>query len=167
MRTHHRAELVDNEVETVAPSDVRVTESESRFAPGQLVHAAIGAFLVVLGIISMIRGDTSGDLTESTFDVIGITHNTAIGIGELVAGALLLLAAAGWWGRTLGVIVGLALVAFGAVLLSDEGFMRDVGTEDALAWLAIGLGAAAVLFGLIPGRRTVRRRIDRDPLTAA
>jgi hypothetical protein len=161
MRTHHRSDVVDSDVESLETSDVRVTESESRFSPGQIVHAAIGAFLVVLGIIGIVRGDLSGDLTEPTFDVIGITHNTAIGIGELVAGALLLLAAAGWWGRLLGVIVGLALVVFGAVLLSDDGFMRDVGTEDALAWLAIGLGGAAVLFGLIPGRRTVRRRIDR------
>ena len=165
MRTHHRSDVIDSDIESTGTADVRVTESESRFSPGQIVHAAIGAFLVVLGIVCMVRGDLSGDLTEPTFDVLGITHNTAIGIGELVAGALLLLAAAGWWGRLLGVIVGLALVAFGTVLLSDDGFMRDVGTEDALAWLAIGVGGAAVLFGLIPGRRTVRRRIDR-PATA-
>jgi hypothetical protein len=59
------------------------------------------------------------------------------------------------------VIIGLGLIIFGAVLLGDNELMRDLGTEEALGWLAIGLGAAAVLFGLIPGRRTVRRSVDR------
>ena len=72
-----------------------MTESHTRFSPAQFVHAAIGVFLLVLGVVSMVRGDLSGDLTEPTFDVLGITHNAAIGIGEVVAGALLLLAATG------------------------------------------------------------------------
>jgi hypothetical protein len=166
MRQHYSSDVVDHDVdrdlETVESGDVRVTESETRFSPAQLVHAAIGVFLLVLGIVSMVRGDLSGDLTESTFEIIGITHNAAIGIGELVAGGLLILAAASSFGRFLGVIVGLALVAFGAVLLGDEETMRDVGTEDALAWLAIGLGGGAAIFGLLPARHVRRRSVDRS-----
>ena len=127
-----------------------MTESQTRFAPGQVVHAMIGVFLVVLGIISMARGDLSGDLTATTFDVLGITHNAAIGIAELAAGVLLLLAAAGSLGRFLGVIVGLALVVIGALLVSDDGMVADLGTETALGWLAIALGGVAALVGLIP-----------------
>jgi hypothetical protein len=164
MPTYERTVATDPELETVEPAQVQVTESEFRFSPAQVVHAAIGVFLVVIGIISMVRGDLSGDLTESKFTVIGITHNAAIGIGELVAGGLLLLAAAAPVGRFLGLIVGLALIAFGAVLLGDEQTLRDVGTEDALAWLAIGLGAAAAVFGLIPARRTRRRTYDRSDM---
>jgi hypothetical protein len=162
MRTYQRNEVLDPALETGEPTEVEVTESEYRFSPAQVVHAAIGVFLVVLGIIAMVRGDLGGDLTASQFTILGITHNAAIGIGELVAGALLLLAAASPGGRFLGLIVGLAMIVFGAVLLGDQQTMRDVGTEDALAWLAIVLGAGAVVFGLIPARRTRRRTVDRS-----
>jgi hypothetical protein len=145
--------------------DVQVTESVSRFSPAQVIHAAIGVFLVVIGIIAIARGGLDGDLTEPTFDVLGIAHNTTIGIGEVVAGALLLIAAAGWFARVLGILVGLALVAVGAVMLGDDEFLRDLGTEEALAWLAIALGGAAILGGLIPSRRVYRRDVDRRPVS--
>jgi hypothetical protein len=161
MRTYQRTEVSDPTVAPVEPTEVEVTESEFRFSPSQIVHAAIGVFLVVLGIIAMVRGDL-GDLTDAQFSILGITHNAAIGLGELIAGALLLLAAASPGGRFLGLIVGLAMIVFGAVLLGDEQTMRDIGTEDALAWLAIVLGAGAVVAGLIPARRTRRRRVDRS-----
>jgi len=162
MRTYQRTVVSDPALDTVEPAEVEVTESEYGFSPAQVVHAAIGVFLLVLGIIAMVRGDLSGDLTASQFAIIGITHNAAIGIGELIAGALLLLAAASPGGRFLGLIVGLAMIVFGAVLLGDEQTMRDVGTEDALAWLAVVLGAGAVVSGLIPARRTRRRTVDRS-----
>jgi len=160
MPTYER--VTDPAAGPVEPAEVQVTESESRFSPAQVVHAAIGVFLIVIGLIALIRGGLTGDLTQPTFDVIGITHSTAVGIGELVAGVLLLLAAAGPGGRFLGLVVGLAMIIFGAVLLGDKTTMRDVGTEDALAWLSIALGAAAVIFGLVPPRRTIRRRVDRS-----
>jgi hypothetical protein len=161
MHSHHTTAVTDHDVEAVETRDVRVTETESRFSPAQVVHAAIGVFLVVLGIISLVRGGFEGDLTDPTFELIGITHNTAIGLGELVLGALLLLSAASAYGRFLGLVVGLAMVAFGAVIVADDGFAEDVATEQALGWLAIALGAAAVLFGLIPARRVRRRSADR------
>jgi hypothetical protein len=161
MRTYQRTEVSDPAVAPVGPAEVEVTESECRFSPSQIVHAAIGVFLVVLGILAIVRGDL-GDLTGSQFALLGITHNAAIGLGEVIAGGLLLIAAASPGGRFLGLIVGLAMIVFGAVLLGDEQTMRDVGTEDALAWLAIVLGAGAAVSGLIPARRTRRRRVDRS-----
>ena len=61
----------------------------------------------------------------------------------------------------LGVIVGIALVVFGAVLLGDDGTVQDLGTETALGWLVIVLGGAAALAGLLPERRVRRRTVDR------
>jgi hypothetical protein len=151
MRTYRRP-VVDSDIEAV-DSAVDVRESVWRFSPAQIVHGAIGVFLLVVGVIAVARGDLSGDLTEPTFGVLGIEHNAAIGIGEIVAGVLLILAAAGAVGRILGVAVGLAMVVFGALLLGDDGIVQDLGTEEALGWIAIGLGAVAVLFGLLPGRR--------------
>ncbi len=161
MHSHHTTGLTDNSVEAVETRDVLVTETESRFSPAQVVHAAIGVFLVVLGIVALVRGGLEGDLTDPTFELIGITHNAAVGLGELVLGALLLLSAASAYGRFLGLLVGLAMVAFGAVLVADDGFAEDVATEQALGWLAIALGGAAVLFGLIPARHVRRRTVDR------
>jgi hypothetical protein len=161
MRTYQRTEVSDPALDPVEPAEVEVTESEFRFSPAQIVHAAIGVFLLIVGILALVRGNFD-DLTGAQFAIIGITHNAAIGIGEVIAGALLLLAAASPGGRFLGLVVGLAMIVFGAVLLGDEQTMRDVGTEDALAWLAIVLGAGAVLAGLIPARRTRRRTVDRS-----
>ena len=166
MRTRGRRDVVVTDVENrLDVEDVQVTESQSRFAPAQLVHAAIGVFLVVLGIVSMVRGDLSGNLTEPAFDVLDLTHSAAIGIGEVATGALLLLAAAGPSGRFLGLIVGLFLVVIGAFLVADESLAQDLGTEPALGWLAIGLGGAAVLAGLIPARRVSRRNVNRSVVT--
>jgi hypothetical protein len=161
MHTHHTAGVTDHDVDAVETRDVHVTETDSRFSPAQVVHAAIGVFLVVLGIISLVRGGLEGDLTDPTFELLGITHNAAIGLGELGLGALLLLSAASAYGRFLGLVVGLAMIAFGAVIVADDRFAEDVATEKALGWLAIVLGGAAVLFGLIPARRVRRRTVDR------
>ena len=163
MRMRTRPRIVETEVDAPV-EEVEVIESHSRYSIAQVIHAAIGAFLLVIGVIAMVRGDLSGDLTESTFDVLGITHSTAIGIGEVVAGALLLLAATGAAGRVLGVIVGIALVVFGAVVLGDDGTVQDLGTESALGWLSIVLGGVAALAGLIPERRVHRRTVDRSAL---
>jgi hypothetical protein len=53
------------------------------------------------------------------------------------------------------------MVAFGVVIVADDGFRQDIATEDALGWLAIALGGAAVLFGLMPARRVRRRTVDQ------
>jgi hypothetical protein len=161
MHPHHTTVVTDSDAGVVETGDVRVTETESRFSPAQIAHGAIGVFLVVLGIISLIRGDLEGDLTEPTFELIGITHNAAIGLAELAVGAVLLLSAASAYGRFVGLLVGLAMIVFGAVLVADDGLAQDVGTEDALGWLAIALGAGAAAFGLIPARHVRRRSVDR------
>ena len=163
MRMRTRPQIVETEIGGPV-EEVEVVESHSRFSPAQFIHAAIGTFLLIIGVIAMVRGDLSGDLTASTVDVLGIAHNAAIGIGEVVAGLLLLLAASGAGGRVLGVFVGIALVVFGAVLLGDDGTVQDLGTEKALGWLAIVLGVIAAVAGLLPERRVLRRTVDRTAL---
>jgi predicted transporter len=161
-RRDSRDVVITDDESRMDVEDVEVTESQTRFAPAQLVHAAIGVFLVVLGIVAMVRGDLNGDLTEPGFEVLSITHSAAVGIGELATGALLLLAAAGPSGRFLGLVVGLFLVVLGAFIVADDGVREDLGTETALGWLAIVLGAAAVLAALIPSRRVRRRNVSRS-----
>ena len=54
MLTRDRAVVVDTDVDTL--EEVHVTESHTRFAPAEFVHAAIGVFLLALGVVSMVRG---------------------------------------------------------------------------------------------------------------
>jgi hypothetical protein len=156
MRTYHTRPIADPDLD--AGHSVEVQESVWRFSPAQIVHAIIGVLLLVVGVIAVARGDLSGDLNEPTFDIRGVQHNAAIGIGEIVAGALLIVAAISAAGRFLGVLVGIALVVVGSLLLGDDDTVQDLGTEESLGWIAIVLGGLAILFGLIPSRRVRRHR---------
>jgi hypothetical protein len=155
MRTYRRP-LADPDVDLERP--VEVQESAWRFSPAQIAHALIGVLLLVLGVIAVARGDLSGDLNDPTFDLLGIQHNALIGIGEIIAGAILIVSAVSAAGRFLGVLVGIGLVVVGALVVGDDDTMQDLATEEALGWAAIVLGGLAILFGLIPGRRVSRQR---------
>jgi hypothetical protein len=155
MRTYRRP-LADPDVDFERP--VEVQESAWRFSPAQIAHAIIGVLLLVVGVIAVARGDLSGDLNEPTFDLLGIQHNALIGIGEIVAGALLIVSAVSAAGRFLGVLVGIALVVVGALVVGDGDMRADLGTEEAFGWATIVLGGVAILFGLIPSRRISRHR---------
>ena len=59
MRMRTRPQIVETEVGGPV-EEVEVVESHSRFLPAQFIHAAIGTFLLVIGVIAMVRGDLSG-----------------------------------------------------------------------------------------------------------
>lgn len=131
--------------------------SERGFSPGQLLILAAGIASVVLGVIAVVRTGLDGALSEPVETVLWWDHSALLGLVEIGAGALLILAALHPLLRWLGGLVGIAAIVGGIVVLADaEWAVDDLGTERDFGWVPIVLGAAAVLGALIPRVRHTR-----------
>jgi hypothetical protein len=122
---------------------------------------AIGAVLVVMGILTFSRGDLDGSWYRPVVEVFSFRHTPAVGGLEIVVGGLLLASTISC--RTAGVaaVVGVVTVVLGAVVAAGED-PQKFHTESGYGWVIVALGAGAVLFA-IPGlglrRRTARREV--------
>jgi hypothetical protein len=134
-----------------------VTQTRSTFSFSQFVHALCGVALAAGGAVTMARAGFDTPLAEQTTEILGITQSTALGIAELAAGLLLIAAALTPHGRRFGGFIG-ALVAIGGLVVvaaSDE-LLADLRTEQALGWVLMGIGGAALVAAFFP-TRSVRR----------
>jgi peptidoglycan/LPS O-acetylase OafA/YrhL len=86
-----------------------------------------------------------------------------MGLAELAAGALLILAAIRPQGRWLAGLIGLALVAVGVMIVVEMDWTVDeLASEPDFGWIPIGAGALALLgAALTPPRRRVVTDVDR------
>jgi hypothetical protein len=134
-----------------------VTEGRSA-TPAQFASLIIGALLIVVGVIAMVRAGVDGTLNDPVVSILGFDHTAAIGIGEVVVGALLVLSALTPAGRVLSGLLGILMAAFGIVLLvASDQLLADLHTERALGWPALILGVILVLAAVMSGsnRRVV------------
>ena len=83
--------------------------------------------------------------------MLGIDVTTLIGLVEIGAGLLLLLAALTPAGRAFGGVIGVLLLVGGIVIAagSDE-LLSDLHTESGLGWVAIIVGAVAMIAAFFP-----------------
>ena len=143
----------------VVAADRVVERRRTVTTPSMVLSLVGGAALVILGIITMLRGDFTDSWTAPV-SVAGVTHTPLLGVIEIGAGVMLMLVALGSAaGR---VTVGILLAIAGAVLWAANGDLRsDVGAEWWFgAIVAIAGGLIAVL-ALVEGDRFAsRRRVD-------
>jgi hypothetical protein len=139
------------------------TVTERGFSPGQLLIALAGACALALGIVAVARTGLERPLSDPVEPVLGWDHTALLGLFEIGAGALMLLSSLRAGARWLGGLVGLAAIAGGVLIVAelDDGVDRwiaeELGAERAFGWVAIAIGAAAVLGALIPRVRRERR----------
>lgn len=130
------------------------------FTPAQVVSFAVGSFFVVVGLLALLRAGVDGSLATPTVEVLTYRHTAWLGLAEIGAGALLVLASSGTWGRPLSVVVGAAIVVGGVLVLAEPGGIpTELGTEQAYGWPVAVLGAlVAVAAMALPvwRRRTLR-----------
>ena len=134
-----------------------VTHTRSAFSFAQFVHAICGVALAAGGAVTMAgRASTAPSRSRRPRSSTS-PQSTALGIAELAAGLLLIAAALTPHGRMFGGFIG-ALVAIGGLVVvaaSDE-LLADLHTEQALGWVLMGIGGAALLAAFLPSR-SVRR----------
>ena len=151
-QTYRPVDAVDTRVATVSEHTV---VRERTWSPAAIAAVLAGAFLLVIGIVAMIRADVGDSFTAQTVDVAGLPHTALLGVIEAAAGALLLIAGVS---RSRGTVmfVSAAMVIFGIVILMEhESLQDDLAVEPAHGWWAIGLGGAVLLIAaLAPWTRT-------------
>jgi len=141
----HRTHLVGTTGDTVVERPAAVS-----FSLAQIVSAVAGIVLIAFGIFAVVRAGLDSSLNDPTVDVLGLQHTAAIGIGEIVVGALLVLCALTYATRLLAAVIGLALVVFGIVLLAGPSdLLARMHTERQLGWLGVIVGGAVLLASLL------------------
>lgn len=135
-------------------------------SPARLYAAAVGAFLVVLGIVGFFSSASFGGpgSVEASLGVLRV--NGWLNVLHIATGALGLLAA-GYASRAYALAIGVlytVLAIWGFALGSSEailGFLPASGGDDALH-LVLGLLGLAAAAGT-PKRRPARARRDLKP----
>jgi hypothetical protein len=155
--------LVDDDgraVGTPLPPEPRRAEevtTERTASVGQFVIMLAGAALLALGIVAVVRTDLNGSLSEPVADVLGFAHTPLLGLFEIGAGVLLLLAGLRPAGRWFAGLIGALLVVAGTLILAELAWTRDeLGTEQSLGWVPIIIGGVVLLAAFVLPTR-VRR----------
>jgi hypothetical protein len=147
--------------------DVVVRERTWTFAPGQLISLVVGIGLVALGVVAMTRAGIDGSFKTPVVEVLGFTHTAWLGLAEVVAGLLLILAGTGAWGRALSVLVGAAMMISGVLIGAEASAMPDeLAVEEDFGWMLVLLGALVALAAMVlpvwRSRRVRRNGVDID-----
>jgi hypothetical protein len=142
-----------------------VTTTDRAFSVGQILIMLCGAALLALGIVATVRGGLDGPLDEPVVEVLGFTHTPLLGLVEMGAGAVLLLAGMTVAGRAFAGFFGILLIVAGAVVLAElDWSVEKLGTEQDFGWVPIVIGAITLLASMIPAKR---RRVTTVESSAA
>lgn len=118
-----------------------------RFSPAGLIAAAIGAVLLVMGLIGLVRGDLVGSINDPLYNVAGFAHTPLLSVLEAGMGAVLLIfGLAGWLP---GVLFAGAVMVVAAVvaLFETSPLSSNLVIERSYSWLILVLGLITVLSG--------------------
>jgi len=156
--------IATEEVPVTAPELVHEEEvTERGYSPGQILVALAGAAALALGIAALVATGVETPLDDPVEPVLGWDHTALLGLLEIGAGALMLLSSLRAGARWFGGLVGLAVIAGGVLVVGqfdddiDRWIVDELGAERTFGWVAIGIGAAAVIGALIPRVRRTRR----------
>jgi hypothetical protein len=144
------------------------TVTERGFSPGQILILLAGAAALALGIVAVARTGLDGSLSQPVDSVLGWDHTALLGLFEIGAGALLILGGLRPGGRWFGGLVGLAAIVGGILILGRLQWTVDrLGAERDFGWVAIVIGALAVVGAAIPRVRRRSTRVTRTDVPAS
>ena len=127
------------------------THTRAAFSLSQLVHAICGIALTAFGAVTMAKAGFDRPIGEHTAEVLRITQTTAIGIAEVGAGLLLILAALTPRGRVFGGFIGALVGVAGIVVLAgSDDLIADLHTERPLGWVLLAVGGISLLAAFLP-----------------
>jgi hypothetical protein len=138
------------------------TVVERGFSPGQILLVLAGAASLALGIAAVVAAGLDGPLSEPVDEVLGWNHTALLGIIEMGAGIVMILSGLRAGARWIGGFVGLAAIVGGALILGRlDWTMNELGAERNFGWVAIVIGAVAVIGAAIPRVRRRARRVSQ------
>jgi hypothetical protein len=155
-RRHARTDHAD---EVVTDERVEVRS----FSIGQAITMLVGVALAAWGVIALVATGIDTPLDQPVEAVFGFDHTPWMGLAEVAAGALLILAAIRPQGRWLAGLIGAALVGAGVMIVMEMDWTVDeLASERDFGWIPIAAGALALLgAALTPPRRRVVTDVDR------
>jgi hypothetical protein len=136
------------------------------FSPGQILVVLAGVASLVLGIVAVARTGLDGPLSQPVEPVLGWDHTALLGLIEIGAGAVMILAGLRAGTRWIGGLVGIAAIVGGALVLGRlDWTMNELGAERDFGWVAIVIGAVAVVGAAIPRVHHTRRTMTSASTT--
>jgi hypothetical protein len=147
---------VPAEPEPTEPEATRAVKTRRRFTWGQVLILLAGVASLVFGIGSIALAGLAGSITEPIVDVLGFSHTPLLGVIEVGAGVVLILAALVPGGRWVAALVGGGAIAGGALILAEYDWTQtELAAEQRFGWVAIAIGATAYLGAMVPTRKRV------------
>lgn len=136
-------------------------------SPARIVAGILGLLLLVMGGVALARTGLT-PLTGETAAVLGFEHTALMGLIDIAAGLMFLVAAAAIAVR--GQLIGVSLLAaaFGAVMMIEPDAMSEAlggGSDLGLVYVVVGLlGLLAAM--MFPTRVTEAEAVHRDATDA-
>ena len=141
---------------TTRADEVAPARVKRRFTWGQALILLAGIASLVFGIGAIALAGLAGSITEPVVQVFTFDHTPLLGVIEVGAGVVLVLAALIPGGRWVAGLIGGGAIAGGALILAEyEWTQTELAAEERFGWVAIAIGAAAYIGAMVPTRRRV------------
>jgi hypothetical protein len=146
-----------SEVSPTTPPVVAPTVTLRRsFTWGQALVALAGLASLVFGIGAVALAGLAGSVTAPVVEVFTYDHTPLLGLIEIGAGAVLVLAALVPGGRWIAGPVGVAAIVGGALIVAELDWIQSkLAAQQRFGWVAIGIGAVAYLGAMVPAKKRV------------
>ena len=160
----HREHVEVEPADPVVGSTTRRTTLTRSFSIPAALAGIAAIALIVLGAVAIARTDLDTPLSEPIVDVAGVAHNAVLGIIEVVAGVVLLLAAVS---RSRGAIMFVSIVVGVAavVALIEPTVAGDTMPVERGFATVVAIAAAIIVIvaAVTPAVRRTTQVIDASP----
>jgi hypothetical protein len=147
------------------PERTKMIERDTLWSPSQIAPLAGGVVLIIFGLAAIIKGGLGGAVDAPVVSVFGYAHTPLLGLIELGAGILFIIAGLVPNGRTIGIVLGVLTAIAGGLVLADLNWVnRHLTTDSDFGWILIAIGGGvAVLLAVLPRVKT--HTVEYRPIT--
>jgi hypothetical protein len=141
---------------TAEPSAAKRMPTRRTYSWGQALILLAGAASLVFGVGAVALAGLAGPVTEPVVEVFTFDHTPLLGLIEIAAGTVLVLAGLVRGGRWVAGPVGVAAIVGGALVLAELDWTRtELAAERRFGWVPIIIGTAAYLGAMVPPKKRV------------
>lgn len=150
-------------VERAVAAQYDTVRTSRQVSGAAIVAGIVGVALLIIGLIACLRGGFASPLNDPVVSVLGFNHTAVLGIVEVVAGLVLLLAAVSG-SRGYQIFSGTMLGVFGVVAAAEPTKLQEqLAIEKSFAVILAVAGLVVVLAAaLLPN---YARYIERSART--